>query len=458
MALQRVQFAAHSYQDESPPVSCQRLVNLYMGPQPPDAKSQRVLYGTPGFTAFATCGSGPVRGMLGMGDNLYVVSGTELYRVDSSGTATLAGTITGIRPVSMANNGSQVAIVADNDCFYATDSIAGSLSVSNAIGVAFQDGYGLFAERNTQTFFISAINDFTTFDGTDFTLANAFPDNNKAIVNVNRETWVLQERSIQTYYNSGNADFPFTRNAAGVIMRGCIASRSVAEHQGSVLWLGDDKRVYRSQGYTPVAISTPPIDRAIAGYSAPGDAVGFTFTLKYAFYVLTFTEATWVYNLDTGLWHEQQSDGLGYWRVKSYTSHFGKHLVGDAINGQVYELDLGVYTEDGATIRRIATSPPIHAGRHRARMNQVQVDIEAGVGIATGQGSDPQVMLQWTNDAGRSWSNELWRSAGAMGQYTRRVRWDRLGSFRDRSLRVQISDPVKVAILDAYVDVEVGEP
>lgn len=457
MALQRIQFAAHSYQDESPPVSCQRLVNLYLGPQPADAKSSRVLYGTPGLSLFATCGSGPIRGMHGMGDTLYVVSGTELYRVNSAGAATLAGTITGIRHVAMADNGSQVAIVSDNDCFYASETDTGTLSVNNCIGVAYQDGYGLFAERNTQKFFISALNDFTTFDGTDFTLVNAYPDLNKGILNLNRETWVFQERSIQTYYNSGNPDFPFTRNAAGVIRRGCLAPRTVAEHQGSALWLGDDKRVYRSQGYQPIAISTAPIDRAIQGYAAPDGAVGFVYSLKHAFYVLTFREATWVCNLDTGLWHEQQSDGLDYWRATTYASHFGKHLAGDAINGKVYTLDLDTYTDAGDTIRRIATSPPIHAGRKRAFMSQVQLDIETGVGLNSGQGSDPQVMLQWTNDSGRTWSNELWRSAGAQGQYSKRVKWDRLGSFRDRSLRVQISDPVKVAILDCYVDVEVGE-
>jgi hypothetical protein len=457
MALERIQFAAHSYQDRSLPVSAQRLVNLYLEAKPQGSKSAQALHGTPGLALFATCGSGPIRGILGMGEYLYVVSGLDVYRVSSGGTATLAGTVTGLRPVSMAHNGSQVAIVSDVDIFAATSTTLAQLSVSNCHGVTVQDGYALFAERNTQKFFISALNDLTTFDATEFALANAVPDNCMGIMNVNRETWVFGQRTVQVYYNSGNADFPFSRISAGVIQRGTVAPRSIAELDGRVYWLGDDLRVYASNGYQPVAISTHAIDKTIAGYASPQDSVGFAYSQEgHSFYVLSFAEGTWAYDASTGLWHERVSDGLSYWRARSYARHFSKHLVGDAVNGNVYELDLDTYTDNGSVIRRLATSPPIHASLRRATMSRVAVDIETGVGLATGQGSDPQAMLRWSNDGGRSWSSELWRSFGAQGAYRKRIDWFRLGQFRQRSLELSVSDPVKVAILDVFVDVEGG--
>jgi Neuraminidase (sialidase) len=79
--------------------------------------------------------------------------------------------------------------------------------------------------------------------------------------------------------------------------------------------------------------------------------------------------------------------------------------------------------------------------------------MEAGAGLTSGQGSDPQIMLDWSDDGGRTWSNELWRSAGKIGEYRHRAIWNRLGRFRRRTLRIRKSDPVKASFLTAFADI-----
>ena len=79
----------------------------------------------------------------------------------------------------------------------------------------------------------------------------------------------------------------------------------------------------------------------------------------------------------------------------------------------------------------------------------IQVDFETGVGTQSGQGVNPQAMLQWSNDGARTWSNEHWASFGAIGKYKTRARWRRLGRARDRVYRLVVSDPCKVVILGA---------
>jgi hypothetical protein len=395
--------------------------------------------------------------MIGMGTNLYVVSGSELYAVTSAGVSTLLGTIDGGGISSMAHNGTQVCIISGTYSYSANLAGVSTLAIAQCAGVAVQDGYGIFAESNSQRFFISAINDFTTFDGTEFALANAVPDNLTGIVNVNRETWLFGEKTVQVYYNSGNPDFPFSRIAAGVIQRGTNSPRTICQNQGHVFWLGEDLRVYVSNGYQPEAISTHPIEREIATYISPEDASAFIYEQEgHTFYVLTFTERTWVFDVSTGLWHERVSETLDYWRARTYERYFGLHLVGDAVTGALYTLDLGAYTDDGSTIRRVAVSPPIHADTMFATMTEVRVDAETGVGLASGQGSDPQMMLRWSDDGGNTWSNEHWRSLGNIGYRGSRATWRRLGQFRQRCLELSVSDPVKVAILDVFVDAEGG--
>ena len=108
-----------------------------------------------------------------------------------------------------------------------------------------------------------------------------------------------------------------------------------------------------------------------------------------------------------------------------------------------------------ATTRRwMRRTPLIGVERHRVRHGAFQVVLQAGAGLSTGQGSDPQLMLRWSDDGGHQWSNEHWVTAGALGTYRTRAIWRRLGNSRGRIYEVSGSDPVLVALIEA--DVETG--
>jgi hypothetical protein len=77
-------------------------------------------------------------------------------------------------------------------------------------------------------------------------------------------------------------------------------------------------------------------------------------------------------------------------------------------------------------------------------------------GLPTATGIDPQVMLRWSDDGGHTWSNEHWRSMGKTGEWGRRVIWRRLGmtlKLRDRVYEVSGTDPIKIAIMGAELNV-----
>jgi hypothetical protein len=133
----------------------------------------------------------------------------------------------------------------------------------------------------------------------------------------------------------------------------------------------------------------------------------------------------------------------------------GKIIVGDYINGKLYELDLNTYKDDGDVQRWLRSWRALQTGQNnlnRTAQHALQLDCESGVGLVTGQGSDPQVMLRWSDDGGHIWSNEHWRSMGKIGETGRRVIWRRLGMterLRDRVYELSGTDPVKIAIMGA---------
>lgn len=67
-------------------------------------------------------------------------------------------------------------------------------------------------------------------------------------------------------------------------------------------------------------------------------------------------------------------------------------------------------------------------------------------------GANPQLMLRWSDDGGHTWNGERTVSMGRTGQYGTRAIFRRLGmtvKLRDRVYEVSGTDPVKVAIMGA---------
>lgn len=457
-----------SYRLRSRPVSAQRAINMLSQQEPPDAKAPMSLLSAPGLATFATAGSGPIRGLHTMSDVLYAVSGTTAYRISSAGAATSLGTVAGTGRVDLADNGSQLVAVNSSGTGYVITSGAVAQITDtdflSASSVTYLDGYHIFSRTGTGQFFISDLLSATSYDALDIATAESSPDPLvKAFVD-HRELWLFGTHSIEVWINTGAAAFPFERQPGSILEKGCAAAGSVAKLDNTVFWVGEDRIVYRAQGYTPQRISQHAVEQALtdAALADVTDARACTYSVDgHPCYALTVGGVgTHVYDAATGLWHERDSRtsgvSLGRWRALGSARAYGKVLVGDDVSGVVYEVSPTVYAEGSDPLIRTAESPPIHAEGRRVFMSRVQLDMETGIGLATGQGSDPQVMLQWSDDGGRSWSSERWASAGQIGQYRWRVVWYRLGSFRERVLRFAVSDPVPVTFLGAHAELEVG--
>ncbi len=107
-------------------------------------------------------------------------------------------------------------------------------------------------------------------------------------------------------------------------------------------------------------------------------------------------------------------------------------------------------------IRRMRRTPHLNVEHARLTFNSLEVLAQVGAGLLSGQGSDPQIMLRWSNDGGRTWSREHWTTLGRIGAYRTRVLWTRLGQARDRVFEVVVSDPVACSLITAYLNVDVG--
>lgn len=393
------------YLSRSKQLDFQECVNLYPEMQGPGSKSVAALIGCPGKKRFATIdAAGTMRGMhTTASGRLFVVMGSSLIEVYSSGAYDIIGsllTVTGI--VGMADNGN----FGNQLCI--CDGVAGyiySLKDStfqkipdfcpNGTHVIFKDQFFLMnstLDVDRGKFFAGALLDGLTWDAATFGTAEGSPDNIVAIGKTNNEIWLFGEQSAEVWYNAGNVDFPFLRISNAFSDVGTSAPYSVAQQGNDIFWLGSNNRghgvVWMATGYQPQRISTHAIEYMIASMPRSDDAIGYCYQQEgHFFYVLNFPTAnrTLAFDQSTGLWHERQTYNEATNRGNRdrgllHAYAFGKHIVGDFTNGNLYELDLNTYTDDGAKMQAIRSLPHAHDNMERVYYYEFEADMEKGVG------------------------------------------------------------------------------
>jgi hypothetical protein len=471
-------FIGPSYTLPSVNVDCQRCVNLY--PEMNDlgtGKEREIaaLLPTPGLRLLCTLAESPVRGLhRASNGELYAVGGNKLYQISSSWVATELGTLdTTSGAVSMADNGTYVVVVDGTSGYtfqMATDTFA-EINDANfypADQVTFQDGYFLFNKSGTGIFFHTELND-VTFSGTDIATVEGSPDSLIGLISANQNLYLLGSQSTEVFYNTGDAASTFQRIQGAISSVGCAAAHTIARLDGAVYFLGGDEHgfgiVYRMKGYQAERISTAAVEGVIRDLDPTTISTARAWVYQdggHSFYCLNLpgAEATWVYDAATGLWHERcyrDLFDLERHRADCHANAHGEHVVGDYETGALYALDPDTYTDNTTPIVRMRTAPHFSQGLKFIRHNRFQLDMETGVGLdGSGNGTDPQAILQWSDDGGHTWSNERYADIGAIGQKKTRVVWRRLGSSRDRVYRVTVADPVKVVLIGAEMDVEEG--
>ena len=449
--------------------SGQHLVNLYAEMNPEGAEYPFNIYGTPGYIQWADMESTKaIQGMQVMGGLLYVVTGNTVYKVTTAGVKTSLGTLTGSEGrVDMCNNGTQMFIkTPDGEAWFATSAALTKVvdaDYPSASSATFLDGFFIVSKTSSGQFNISASYDASAWDALDFATAEETPDNLVRVFAFNGALWLFGETSYEVYYNSGNADFPFDQIQGAVnTTRGCAAAFSVVQEDNSMFFLGNDRIVYRVEGYNPVRISTHAMETIFNDMTTISDAFGFVHELDgHKFYILTFPSEseTWAYDISNGLW-AKRTTLYGFqprqWSANAHAVFAGKQLVGHNLNGKIYELSPVTYTEAGTAIERIVQGSVQWFEGQRVTYDNVRLDMDEGVGLITGQGSDPQVMMRYSDDGGNTWSNENWRGFGKIGEYRKRAVWRRLGSAGERIFEFKVTDPVPVRITGCYADGRIG--
>lgn len=491
----RFGFCGPAYQPISPLASAEDLLNLYVEKnESPASRTQYSMYGTPGLNLFCTllAGLSAVRGAYTVNGRCFFVAGTHLFEVSGSGAVTdYGGTGTGNNnivddglPVTMVAGGtasgqypgqlliaSGGSLTAFNLATNAYAAITGA--PSQVLMIDYLDGF-FVALLGTNDFQVSAVEDCTNWPGTAISQVSVYSDALIAMIASNRLLWVFGGKRAVAYYNSGAPIFPFDVVNGGFLEVGILAQYSVARvataSGTTILWLGGDERgakmVYAANGFVPTRVSNSAFEYWMSQQADVSDAVATAIQQEgHNFYFLRFpsANATWVLDVDLGFWHRRSSlvnNVQSAHRMGCHAYAFGKHLIGDAYSGNVYEMSLNFYSEmigagNSVPIIRQRIGPTISEEGTWVFLNEFLVEAETGLGPvpplldALGNPRDPMMTISFSKDYGKRWGVEFQVPCGQAGDFLRRSVIRRLGKARQWTPKVVMSDPIPWHIVEA---------
>lgn len=451
-----------------------RLVNCLTEVLQDGGQSRYAKRPAPGLrVAVDTGASGACRGMIAVSGVVMAAVGTRMIRIEQSGvtySATDVGELPGSGPVYFAANNASptpniVAVTSVGAYNVFTSSAPTSFAdpdLPQPNSITFLDGY-FFPSIGDGRVFASGLN-AVTINPLDFTTAQARPGGVYRAISFGQQLYAFGPSSIEFFANTANPEgFPFSRVEVSPI--GLLTADAIAGYEdgwgASLMWVGDDRAVYRLDGgYSPQRVSPPDLDRALQSVANPADLHALVFEHPgHTCWAIIGPDFCWVYDLTTGYWHERQSYLQETWKARCSVRFKGEWLVGHASDGIIYRID-DEYRREGASplVMRL------RSGQNAVFPNRLAVprcdfNFVVGQGDITGEEpieTDPRCWISYSKDGGNLFSTPVWRALGKQGEYGTRVNVNRLGLTGPMGIvwEISISDPVYVTLLGATFEVE----
>ena len=445
--LTKVPFSISSGNAYSARNNNSELLNLYVQIEEQGSKSNHILLNTSGLELITSVDH-TIYGIYEFLQKIYIATSDFLY-VAEGAVITQIGAVDFDRQVVFSDNGIDLMVVGGNGYAYTpTTSTLKNMNVEEgwfpADTVAYMDGYFIFNRSGSGQFFISKLYS-TEIDPIDWASGESAPDDTVGVIVTSRQLWIVGERTIEVWYDSGDPDFPFTRVSGAVSDIGCANHQTLAKIKTAVLFVGIDNKVYMTNGYTPTPISTPAVELSLINADRT-KLLAFAYTENGAwFYVLTINDnTTYVYDPDTAQWHKRKSSTIEKWKISGAINIYEDGTAVGFSGKDFHSLSINHLTENGDRIRREAVTLPVNNTVNRIRVHEVQLDMEGGFNI------EAKVQLELSRDSGKTWGNKIDATTGAIGEYQRRVRWLRLGQTRDTIFKIVITDAIPIRILGLW--------
>lgn len=439
------------------------LKNRFFERTPTNLEDQVALIARPRLLRFgsAAIGMGPIRGLFRKGNvlanagnsgQIICLTGSDLYRVNqNTGVATLIeSAVEGDLRMSAEGNESVVVLCMGTKLYQTDGNTASQITMPDskyAYAVDTLNGYFLIASELGRFYWTGL--GTTTVSALDYATAESSPDVLLTLKVIGDELWLFGRYSIEVWQPTGDVDLPFQRIGGRIFGIGITGRQTALKMsiQGidTVCWVGTDRRVYRTNP-NPTRISDYGMEERLKRVTDPSILYATVDTWHgHDFYVLHIDgEGSFAYDIQTDTWHERTSWGRDLFR--SNVSCIGPNnqtVIGDDLTGDLWEFSESVITDDADPVLFECSGLVENAGPPQRNWN---VLCTTARGTTSDPDADPMLLLDWSDDEGQTFSDQVSASLGRQGNRDVKVMWDRLPLIPNgsRLYRLQTTEPVTI--------------
>lgn len=415
-------------------------------------RQQVALVSCPGMSEFSA--GNPVategRGMVVVGGVLWAVLGRYLYRIASDGTATQFDRIDGSGIVGMSENGELIHIAIGTK-EYLFDVAAETISVPSKTAYGYTTAYhnGRFvtedADATSQGRIYYSDVSGGSWQDVDFATAEQKTDDAIAVFQHKGTLHVFGSGSVEFWGSDANGPVPIPGAFLNV---GLAGKRAVAAADEVVGFLASDGSFRIISGYSGQRVSTPAVEAAL---SADADAECLAYIERgHTVFEVSTSSLTLCYDMTESqrigrpVWFRKSTGGSRH-AARGCVYCYGKLLVLSTNDGKVYEL-----TRDVKPDAREFVMPHFSDDARRAWsvLHELELIQRTGTGAIADGAS--YVMMRISRDGGKTWGEERWANEGTVGAYNSRVRWRRMGRFRQIAAKFRKTDQTEWTVLGVY--------
>ena len=419
-----------------------------------------------GLALYAT-GQGADRGGIAWAGTCLRVSGEKLIRVNAGGTVDVLGSIAGSDMAAMDYSFERLGIVASGNFWYWDGSSLTQVTdpdLGTPHDVVWVDGY--FVLCDDASVIVTELNAPASINPLKYGSSEADPDVIMRLLKVRGELTVVNRHSIEVFSNVGGNNFPFARNAGGLVTRGAIGRRAACVFEDAVAFVGSGRgeppSVYLSGNGGSASIATQEVDSLLRGYTEAQLSecvVEGVSDKQHRRVMVHLPDRTLVYDiaasnaLQQPVWYTLDSGGLvpQQYRARGHVWCHNRWIAGDPTGPGIASLTASEGHHYGSVVGWEFGVKMIYNDGKGAIVNELElVTLPGRVAL----GADPTIWASYSLD-GETWSQERPLKAGKQGERSKRLAWRRMGSmelYRTQRFRGTSDAFVSIARLEAQLE------
>jgi hypothetical protein len=375
----------------------------------------------------------------------YRVQGTQFLSIAEDGTQTAIGSIDGFNWCSFAESFDYLAINGGGKLYLYDGTVLSQVTdvdLGTSLDIAWSNGY--FLSTDGEFVAASDITDPFSWNTLRYASSEARPDPVLALLTIRNEVYVVNGNTVEVFaaVSSPGLTFPFSRIEGAQLMKGAVGSRACCELAQSIVVLGgginEPPAVWMGAGGRAQKLSVRSIDDQLATYTTAQLStvvLESRVTRGHELLYVHLPDMCYVYDfnasrvLETPVWHVLKSGvspAAGY-RARGFVWCYDRWNVADPFGTKIGYLssEIGSHYGDPTTWQFVT---PISYNEGRGvQVHEIELVALSGIVSLT---SDPVISTDWSLD-GVTWSRPSYIRAGRRGTRTKRLTWDRQGTFRN---------------------------